>query len=54
MQATGRKDMASDQAKAQATKATDTFHVLKFMACKQLPTFNDKQPDTLAGNPYLL
>ena len=28
MQATSRKDMASDQTKAQATKATDTFCVL--------------------------
>ena len=28
MQATGRKDMVSDQAKAQVTKATDTFCVL--------------------------
>ena len=28
MQATGKKDMASDQAEVQATKATDTFHVL--------------------------
>ena len=28
MQVTGEKDMASDQAEAQATKATDTFCVL--------------------------